>query len=165
MSAPNYDTVVLDIEGTTTPITFVKDILVSIATPLRLLTLSGFPSNPNHRTSADALVRSYSSPTSPTASTAFSTRPGTQQNSRSKFSYCANRCLLYIYSAAKDVAEGLSGAVLIPEETSSNTNDVKRAISQNIKWQVAADRKIGALKSFQGYMWQGGFESGVIRSM
>ncbi|RUP45889.1 HAD-like domain-containing protein [Jimgerdemannia flammicorona] len=83
------------------------------------------------------------------------TGPGTPTDSQNK-----SNCY-----AVKDVTDGLPGAVLIPEETSSSAEEVKRAISQNIRWQVAADRKIGALKSFQGYMWQGGYESGEIRSI
>jgi enolase-phosphatase E1 len=30
---------------------------------------------------------------------------------------------------------------------------------------VKADRKIGALKAFQGYMWKEGYESGELRGV
>jgi enolase-phosphatase E1 len=39
------------------------------------------------------------------------------------------------------------------------------AIINNITWQMKQDRKIAALKSFQGYMWKNGFETGEIKGM
>jgi enolase-phosphatase E1 len=42
---------------------------------------------------------------------------------------------------------------------------VKVAVIETINWQMKADRKIGALKSFQGYMWKEGYESGVLRGV
>jgi enolase-phosphatase E1 len=36
-------------------------------------------------------------------------------------------------------------------------------VIETIHWQMQADRKIGALKSFQGYMWKEGYESGILR--
>lgn len=47
----------------------------------------------------------------------------------------------------------------------SSAEEVKDAIVKNITWQMNADRKIGALKSFQGYMWKEGYESGELRGV
>ncbi|CAG8728671.1 25042_t:CDS:2, partial [Dentiscutata erythropus] len=66
--------------------------------------------------------------------------------------------------ATKDVNEGLVGANLIPEETADNVDEVKKAIIQNVKWQMSFDRKIRALKSFQGYIWKSGFNSGELET-
>lgn len=52
---------------------------------------------------------------------------------------------------------------LIHLDLHSSASEVKAAVIQTIHWQMEADRKIGALKSFQGYMWKEGFESGVLR--
>jgi enolase-phosphatase E1 len=45
----------------------------------------------------------------------------------------------------------------------SNADQVRAAVERTIEWQMQEDRKIGALKSFQGYMWKEGFESGELR--
>ncbi|ORZ13580.1 2,3-diketo-5-methylthio-1-phosphopentane phosphatase [Absidia repens] len=119
-SSTNCDTVILDIEGTITPITFVKDIL--------------FPYVTN---GLDAFLdRSWGT---------------TELN---------DHIQLLREQAEKDVTAGLSGAILIPLESSKE--DIKSAVKQNIEWQMAADRKIGALKSFQGLMWRSGYESGEL---
>lgn len=47
----------------------------------------------------------------------------------------------------------------------SSADEVKSAIVKNITWQMNADRKIGALKSFQGCMWKEGYESGELRGV
>ena len=47
----------------------------------------------------------------------------------------------------------------------SSTEQIKSAVMETIHWQMKADRKIGALKSFQGYMWKEGYESGVLRGV
>ncbi|CAG8705233.1 19511_t:CDS:2, partial [Gigaspora margarita] len=67
--------------------------------------------------------------------------------------------------AMKDVSEGLAGANLIPEETADNVDEVKKTIIQNIEWQMSFDRKIKALKSFQGYIWKSGFISGELETV
>ncbi|RUS28763.1 hypothetical protein BC938DRAFT_481480, partial [Jimgerdemannia flammicorona] len=130
MPVHKYDTVLLDIEGTTTPITFVKDVLVRHI--------------PFSLTSPMALMASW-------------TGPGTPTDSQNK-----SNC----YVSRRHIGSGAIG--FQPHRNShyrdicSSAEEVKRAISQNIRWQVAADRKIGALKSFQGYMWQGGTRGSTI---
>lgn len=46
-----------------------------------------------------------------------------------------------------------------------SAEEIKKAVIETINWQMKADRKIGALKSFQGYMWKEGYESGVLRGV
>ncbi|ORY91076.1 2,3-diketo-5-methylthio-1-phosphopentane phosphatase [Syncephalastrum racemosum] len=117
----NYNTIVLDIEGTITPITFVKDILFPYVTQ----GLDAF------------LDRQWSSPD----------LSGYIEQLRKQ--------------AAEDVKNGELSAVLIPSDESDEK--VKQAIKTNVEWQMKADRKIGALKAFQGYMWKEGYISGQLR--
>jgi len=53
-------------------------------------------------------------------------------------------------------------AVIIPNEPESA---VQAAVVENIRWQMAEDRKISALKSFQGYMWEEGYARGELSGM
>ncbi|PKK74584.1 2,3-diketo-5-methylthio-1-phosphopentane phosphatase [Rhizophagus irregularis] len=112
---PTYKCVLLDIEGTTTPISFVHDRL---------------------------------------------------------FSYVKNNLLqeqiqLLREQAMKDVNNNLSDVILVPEVQQqgkkTNEEEIKKAIIQNIQWQMKINRKIGALKSFQGFMWESGYESGELK--
>ncbi|KAI8579442.1 hypothetical protein K450DRAFT_271982 [Umbelopsis ramanniana AG] len=119
---PTYNTVILDIEGTTTPITFVKDVLFPYVT-------SGL---------YKFLTENWGS-------------PGLDQQIE-----------LLRQQAEQDIEAGIKQAVLIPHETSSNADQVRAAVQQCIEWQMQEDRKIGALKSFQGYMWKEGYESGEL---
>ncbi|RCI04536.1 hypothetical protein CU098_013107, partial [Rhizopus stolonifer] len=66
--------------------------------------------------------------------------------------------------AKKDVEAGIPQAILIPS-SESPADQIKAAVIETINWQMKADRKIGALKSFQGYMWKEGYESGVLRGV
>ncbi|KAI9307652.1 2,3-diketo-5-methylthio-1-phosphopentane phosphatase [Cunninghamella echinulata] len=121
MTSPtNYNTVILDIEGTITPITFVKDVL--------------FPYVSN---GLDAFL-----------------------NSNWDKPELKSYIQLLREQADKDVKDGIAEANTIPSEGSDET--IKSAVKQNIQWQMAADRKIGALKAFQGYMWQQGYEEGQL---
>ncbi|ORX54547.1 2,3-diketo-5-methylthio-1-phosphopentane phosphatase [Hesseltinella vesiculosa] len=64
--------------------------------------------------------------------------------------------------AGKDVDAGLPEAVVIPAD---GDDAMKEAVKKNIRWQMHQDRKIGALKSFQGYMWKSGFVSGELKGI
>jgi len=48
---------------------------------------------------------------------------------------------------------------------SSSSEDMQAAVIYNITWQMKQNRKIGALKSFQGYMWKSGYETGDLKGM
>ncbi|KAI9317235.1 2,3-diketo-5-methylthio-1-phosphopentane phosphatase [Dichotomocladium elegans] len=115
-----YNTIVVDIEGTITPITFVKNTLF----PYVLNNLDAF------------LNRNW--------------------GSEELNSYIE----LLREQAQKDVNDNEPEAVAIPREGSDEA--IKAAICKNIKWQMAADRKIGALKAFQGFMWKEGYAKGEL---
>ncbi|KAF0486760.1 2,3-diketo-5-methylthio-1-phosphopentane phosphatase [Gigaspora margarita] len=122
---PSYKIVLLDIEGTTTPIPFVHEILFPYVT----------------KNLAKFLDENWS------------------ENEMKE------NIQLLREQAMKDVSEGLAGANLIPEETADNVDEVKKAIIQSIEWQMSFDRKIKALKSFQGYIWKSGFISGELETV
>ncbi|KAI9267974.1 2,3-diketo-5-methylthio-1-phosphopentane phosphatase [Phascolomyces articulosus] len=117
----DYDTIVLDIEGTITPITFVKDVLF----PYVSQGLDAFLD----RNWGSADLESYVE--------------------------------LLREQAQKDIDSGMKEAVVIPKE--GTPEEIKAAIKKNIAWQMAADRKIGALKAFQGLMWKDGYAAGELR--
>ncbi|KAI9485354.1 MAG: 2,3-diketo-5-methylthio-1-phosphopentane phosphatase [Benjaminiella poitrasii] len=122
MDVSNYDTVVLDIEGTITPITFVKETLF----PYVLSGLSAF------------LDRTWNS------------------------EELKKQIELLRVQAKKDVEDNIPQAVLIPTDSEASPEEIKTAVKETIVWQMNIDRKIGALKSFQGYMWKEGYESNVL---
>lgn len=121
----NYDTVILDIEGTITPITFVKETLFPYVT-------SGL--------------------------SAFLDRTWETNELKSQIELLREQ-------AKKDVDTKIDQAIIIPSESEASVADIKSAVVETIVWQMKADRKIGALKSFQGYMWKEGYESGVLRGV
>ena len=45
----------------------------------------------------------------------------------------------------------------------SSAEKVQQDVIISIEWQMKADRKIGALKAFQGYMWKEGYANGDLR--
>ncbi|CAG8470842.1 10365_t:CDS:2 [Diversispora eburnea] len=121
-----YESVLLDIEGTTTPISFVHEKL--------------FPYVKNN-------VEKF-------------------LNELWEDKELQDNIQLLRDQAIKDVNEKIfPEANLIPMDTSNNKDEVKNSIIQNISWQMKLDRKIGALKSFQGYMWKYGFDSGELKGM
>ncbi|CAO3631034.1 unnamed protein product [Mucor fragilis] len=119
------DTVILDIEGTITPITFVKETLFPYVT-------SGLSAFLDRTWETDELKKQVE---------------------------------LLREQAKKDVDANMDQAVLIPTESEASADQIKSAVIETISWQMKADRKIGALKSFQGYMWKEGYESGVLRGV
>ncbi|KAF9152255.1 hypothetical protein BG015_005566 [Linnemannia schmuckeri] len=119
-----YDVVVSDIEGTTTPIVFVKENLFPYVTSK----LSEF------------LQRNWVSEEMKSAVEALRVQ------------------------AAKDVAEGVVNATPIATESAEVTPEkVQQDVIASIEWQMKADRKIGALKAFQGYMWREGYAKGDLK--
>ncbi|CAG8590706.1 26706_t:CDS:2, partial [Racocetra persica] len=122
---PSYKVALLDIEGTTTPISFVHETLFPYVKKNLVKFLDENWSDKEMKENIQLLRE----------------------------------------QATKDVNEGLVGANLIPEETADNIDEVKKSIIQNIEWQMSFDRKIGALKSFQGYIWKSGFASGELETV
>ncbi|KAG9071410.1 Enolase-phosphatase E1 [Linnemannia hyalina] len=119
-----YDVVVTDIEGTTTPIVFVKENLFPYITSKL----------------AEFLQRNWASEEMKSAVEALRVQ------------------------AAKDVADGVADATPIAKESAEVTAEkVQQNVIASIAWQMKADRKIGALKAFQGYMWREGYINGDLK--
>ncbi|CAB4490328.1 uncharacterized protein OCT59_025118 [Rhizophagus irregularis] len=124
---PTYKCVLLDIEGTTTPISFVHDRLFSYV--------------------KNNLVNFL--------------------NENWNSLELQEQIQLLREQAMKDVNNNLSDVILVPEVQQqgkkTNEEEIKKAIIQNIQWQMKINRKIGAFKSFQGFMWESGYESGELK--
>jgi len=45
----------------------------------------------------------------------------------------------------------------------STAEKVQEDVIASVEWQMKVDRKIGALKAFQGYMWKEGYENGDLK--
>ncbi|KAI1297748.1 hypothetical protein EDD11_006987 [Mortierella claussenii] len=119
-----YDVIVSDIEGTTTPIVFVKENLFPYVA-------SKLP---------EFLVKNWSSNEMKEAVEALRVQ------------------------ANKDIADGLSAATPIATESADVPSEkVQQDVIASIAWQMQADRKIGALKAFQGYMWKEGYGNGDLK--
>ncbi|XP_071079299.1 enolase-phosphatase E1-like [Haliotis cracherodii] len=114
--------VIVDIEGTTTPISFVKDTLFPYITD-----------------NLDTYLKKHYDDTE------------TQKD------ITALRTL-----AAKDKSDSVDGVVEIPDG-SSDKEDILKAVSENVRWQMSKDRKSTELKQLQGHMWQEGYQSGAFK--
>ncbi|KAJ3041558.1 Enolase-phosphatase E1 [Rhizophlyctis rosea] len=118
-----YKAVVLDIEGTTTPITFVHDVLF----PYVSENLDQFLAD--HWTDAE----------------------------------CIEKVEALREQANIDISASLDTAVPILPASTSDTEAVRKSVADNVRWQMSIDRKIGPLKSLQGYMWRSAYETGKIK--
>lgn len=115
-----YDAVLLDIEGTTTSIRFVLEVLFPYARA-RL---------------ADFLAARWDD---------AAIQADVEQVLRQE---------------ARDRADGLAPPA-IPADAPPAV--LRAAVVQNLLWQMDLDRKTTGLKSLQGRIWRGGYESGEIR--
>ncbi|KAJ2046140.1 enolase-phosphatase E1 [Coemansia sp. RSA 376] len=122
MAASNYDIVLLDIEGTTTPISFVHESLFPYVA----------------RSVGEFLETRWTDPEVQTHVQAIALQ------------------------ANQDVKDGIAEAIAIDLDADSS-DEIRRKVLANVDWQMKADRKIGALKGLQGYMWRFGFESGTLK--
>ncbi|KAJ1965280.1 enolase-phosphatase E1 [Dipsacomyces acuminosporus] len=120
--ATGYDIVLLDIEGTTTPISFVHDELFPYVT----------------RSVKEFLQTKWSDPV------------------------VQGHVLAIAKQANADAAAGNTLAVPIDLDSESE-EEVRRKVLVNVEWQMKQDRKIGALKGLQGYMWKFGYENGELK--
>ncbi|KAJ3414958.1 Enolase-phosphatase E1 [Chytridiales sp. JEL 0842] len=118
-----FAALVVDIEGTTTPISFVHDVL--------------FPHVKDNVAS-------------------FLKEKWTEKELQEKVSSLRAQSL-------KDVENKVEGAKPILPADHKNIKELQDSVVQNIKWQMSIDRKIGPLKSFQGYMWRFAYESGNVK--
>lgn len=64
----------------------------------------------------------------------------------------------------RDVSDD-SGCLMFTASFSlfSSADKVQQDVIACIGWQMKADRKIGALKAFQGYMWKEGYTNGDLK--
>ncbi|KAJ1969719.1 enolase-phosphatase E1 [Dispira parvispora] len=121
-----YEAVVLDIEGTTTPITFVHQVL--------------FPYILEH---AQFFLETH---------------------------WDDSTCQNYLAGLAKqnteDIQQGLTDIPTIVNLTDPAIPKAKKikTVVANIRYQMQQDRKIKALKDFQGYMWKDGYYSGDLKA-
>ena len=118
-----YKHYVFDIEGTTTPITFVKDVLFPYA--------------------ADN-ARDYLESTWSTAQTKADVDE-------------------FIKQAALDAQDPSLKAPVINTSTPPSKSLIDPLV-EYIKWSIEKDRKVFALKNFQGHLWSQGYASGKIVS-
>ncbi|KAG0207427.1 hypothetical protein BGX28_001307 [Mortierella sp. GBA30] len=65
----------------------------------------------------------------------------------------------------KTYVEGLRVQTLVRILFLSSAEKVQGDVIASIKWQMKADRKIGALKAFQGYMWKEGYSNGDLKGV
>jgi len=123
--AERHKYVLFDIEGTTTPITFVHDVLFPYVTNNAERYLRETWATPTTQADVEALRAQHESDVSAGANPTPATLP----------------TLSSVFSAEAGVA-----------------------LVEFIKWNVAADRKVGALKQLQGHMWSQGYESGELKA-
>ncbi|KAJ2021893.1 enolase-phosphatase E1 [Coemansia sp. S610] len=122
MTSSSYDIVLLDIEGTTTPISFVHEALFPYVARSVGEFLETRWTDPEVQTHVQAIAQ----------------------------------------QANEDVKNGIAAAIAIDLDADSS-DEIRRKVLANVDWQMKADRKIGALKGLQGYMWRFGFESGILK--
>jgi 2,3-diketo-5-methylthio-1-phosphopentane phosphatase len=130
----DVDAVVLDIEGTTTSIAYVSDTL--------------FPA-------ADAGLDGY-----------LADGWGGAE--------AAGDVAALAALSAQDVVAGVPGAASVPvtpahaaayadaATPAAARAPVLAALAANVRWQMASNRKNGALKALQGHIWRAGYESGAL---
>ena len=53
--------------------------------------------------------------------------------------------------------------VPIVAEEDATKEEIMQSVIDNVLWQMSTDRKITALKQFQGNIWRFGYESGDIK--
>ncbi|KAL5032305.1 enolase-phosphatase E1 [Batrachochytrium dendrobatidis] len=116
-----YSAVVLDIEGTTTPISFVHDVLF-----------------PHVVTSIDTFL-----------------------SEKWDDVECQERVADLVKQSEADVEAGLKDARQILSSTTDRT-EAQKSVSDYVKWVMSSDRKVTALKAFQGYLWRSAYEIGDV---
>ncbi|CAI7760577.1 unnamed protein product [Closterium sp. NIES-53] len=114
--------IVLDIEGTTTPISFVSQVL--------------FPYAKSHV--GQHLLATFDT-------------PETQAD-----------MLLLRTQIDEDVKSSIPGAEPVPP-SEAGKEAVVGAVERNVAAMIAADRKVTALKQLQGHIWRGGYEKGELK--
>ncbi|GMF45165.1 unnamed protein product [Phytophthora fragariaefolia] len=119
--AEKHKVVMCDIEGTTTPITFVHDILFPYVTNNVDRFLQQTWDQPDTKADVEALVAQHK----------------------------------------QDLTDGVNPPAL---DADQGKEKLIADLTTYVKWNVAADRKIGPLKQLQGHMWLQGYESGELKA-
>ena len=123
MTIDNCDVILLDVEGTVAPISFVYDVL--------------FPYAADH---LEEYVTNH-------------------------WDQLEDVIVLFEQQAAQDLQDGLLEVVSIPSAESGSQEERMASVIQSARWQMDTDRKTTGLKSLQGQIWKGGFESGKLKSV
>lgn len=108
--------ILVDIEGTTTSISFVKDVLFTYAAERLERYLNEHWSTEQLQQDVDLLRN----------------------------------------EAIADQANGVNEIPLILV-ADQNSDDIKRSVVQNVRWQMSIDRKSRSLKQLQGHIWERGY--------
>lgn len=137
-----FNILLLDIEGTILPISFVKDILF----PYVVENLEGFL---NQYINWENLFEEINSKKSTEISTF-----------QEKVTHAVVELIKQSERDAIDPPKNYdpSSRVII----NSAVDQLRQSLIKNIKWQISIDRKHWALKGFQGLVWKNGFESGEV---
>ncbi|KAI9144979.1 enolase-phosphatase E1-like protein [Paraphysoderma sedebokerense] len=117
-----YTTVVSDIEGTTTSISFVKDVLFPYVTD----NVDEFLKTNFEDKKVQELIQDLKK------------------------------------QSQTDASEELDNFAPILDDESDQDKFIE-SIVNNIRWQMKHDRKVTALKAFQGYMWKTAYEKGEVQ--
>ncbi|KAI5643119.1 enolase-phosphatase E1 [Phthorimaea operculella] len=62
----------------------------------------------------------------------------------------------------EDKEGSVEGVVVIPGEDASKEDQIEGLVN-NVKWQMSSDRKAGPLKQLQGLIWKQGYDNGDIK--
>ncbi|CAI5732474.1 unnamed protein product [Hyaloperonospora brassicae] len=120
--AEQHKVVMLDIEGTTTPITFVHDVLFPYVTANVARFLEQTWDSADTKADVAALIAQHK----------------------------------------QDEIDGVNAPAVDGQQGKAELID---ALTAYVKWNVAADRKIGPLKLLQGHMWLQGYENGELKAL
>lgn len=61
-----------------------------------------------------------------------------------------------------DTEAKLDGVVAIPEDDVEKSSLIE-SIVKSVEWLMSNDRKVGALKTLQGLIWEKGYKDGAIK--
>lgn len=132
--ASAYAALIFDVEGTTTPISFVKETLFPYVTQHLEHYLAAHYHEAQTRADVEALIE-LSEKDAATAAAA----------------------------AAADVNVPVIPPLPSLDAPQSDIAAHQQCVMSNVRWQMSSDRKSTALKALQGHMWKDGYESGVLR--
>ncbi|KAK1325523.1 putative bifunctional methylthioribulose-1-phosphate dehydratase/enolase-phosphatase E1 1 [Acorus calamus] len=149
--------IVLDIEGTTTPISFVTEVLFPYA---RDNVKSHLTSTYETEETQDdikllctqAKLHSRSMP------------PTNQLHKWGGSQVFSGFCMERESKVQDDLKQGVAGAVPIPPDDAGK-EEVIASLVANVEAMIKADRKITSLKQLQGHIWRTGFEKKEIKGV